>query len=217
MLPKAALRRIPPALRLLLWYTFGTAVVMLVLARLAPGNPPANPHGFSPIFWYLLNAYDTHGNLLLLALMVCAYLLRRKTAAIELIRFAGDYPWRLAAAALPLLCIGALTVYRNYPLSMDEYVAVFQAQAFAAGHLGGKFPPELLDQLLPRFQPNYFFAAARATGEVSGSYWPGFALIIAPFAWLGIPWAANPAISALTLPAVHRLAYVISGSRETAG
>jgi hypothetical protein len=217
MLPNVALRRIPPALGLLLWCALGTALVQLVLARLAPGNPPANPHHFSQIFWYLLSAYDTHGNLLLLALMLCAFLLRRQPAVAGLIRFAADHPWQLATAALPLLCFGALTVYRDYPLSMDEYVAVFQAQAFAAGRFGGQFPPELLDQLLPRFPPNYFFTASRATGEVSGSYWPGFALLVAPFAGLGIPWAANPVISALTLPAVHRLTHAISGSREAAG
>jgi hypothetical protein len=204
--------RIPPALALLLWCALATVLVQLLLAREA-----SNPRGFSPIFWYLLSAYDAHGNLLLLAIAVAAFLLRRHPAAIALVRVAGDHPWRIAAAALLLSCAGALTVYRSYPLSMDEYVAVFQAQAFAGGSLSGRFPPELLDRLLPRFPEGYFFIASRATGEVSGSYWPGFALLVAPFAWLGIPWAANPVISALTLPALHRLTLSISGSREAAG
>ena len=204
--------RFPAALALLLWCALGAALVQLVLVRVAP-----NPRGFSPIFWYLLNAYDTHGNLLLIALAVCAFLLRRHPAAIALVRIAGDHPWRIAAAALLLFCAGALTVYRGYPLAMDEYVAVFQAQAFAGGRLGGQFPPELLDQLLPRFPGAYFFTASRIGGEVSGSYWPGFALLVAPFAWLGMPWAANPVLSALTLPALHRLTLAVSGSREAAG
>jgi hypothetical protein len=204
--------RIPPALALLLYCALGGVLVQLVLARL-----PGNPQGFSPIFWYLLSSYDTHGNLLLFAVATCAFLLRRQPAVAGLVEAAAAHPWRIAAGVLPLFCLGALTVYRDYPLSMDEYVALFQAQAFAAGKLAGQFPPELLEQLLPRMPKNYFFTASAATGEVSASYLPGFALLVAPFAWLGAPWAANPLISALTLPAVHRLALEISGSREAAG
>ncbi len=212
MVLNVALRRIPPALRLLLWCVLGAALVQLVLARL-----PGNPQGFSPIFWYLLSAYDAHGNWLLIALAVAAFLLRRQSAAIAAVRYAGDHPWTIAAAALLLFCAGARIVYHDYPLSMDEYVALFQAQSFAAGRLGGQFPPELLEQLLPRFPKGYFFIASQATGEVSGSYWPGFGMLLAPFAWLGIPWAANPVLSALSLPAIHRLARSLSGSREAAG
>lgn len=197
---------------LLLWCALGAALVQLVLARL-----DGNPRGLSPIFWYLLSAYDTHGNLLLAALAIAAFLLRRHPGALAVVRTCGDHPWRIAAAALPLLCLGSLTVYRAYPLAMDEYVALFQAGAFAGGRLAGQFPSDLLDELLPRFPAGYFFIASRATGEVSGSYWPGFALLLAPFAWLGIPWAANPVLSVLTLPALHRLALAISGSREAAG
>jgi hypothetical protein len=205
--------RIPPALALLLWCALATALVQIVLVRLGSGNP----HGFSLIFWYLLSAFDTHGNLLLAALAVAAFLLRRHPGALALVRYCGDHPWPIAIVALPLLCLGSLTVYRAYPLALDEYVALFQAGAFAGGRLGGQFPPELLDALLPRVPAGYFFIASRASGEVSGSYWPGFSLLVTPFAWLGMPWAANPVISALTLPALHRLALTISGSREAAG
>jgi hypothetical protein len=216
MVLNVAARRFPPAFVLLAACAAGAALVQLVLARAAPGSPPANAHGFSPIFWYLLSAYDAHGNLLLIGIAVAAFLLRGQPMA-GLVRFASQHPWRIAAVALPLFCAGALTVYRAYPLSMDEYVAVFQAETFAAGHLSGRFPPELLGELMPRLPPGFFLVASRVTGEVSATYWPGFALLLTPFAWLGIPWAANPAISALTLPAVHRLALAISGSREAAG
>lgn len=212
MLLNVAARRIPPALALLLWCALGTALVQLVLARLT-----GNPFGFSPIFWHLLSAYDAHGNLLLAALAVFAFLLRRHPGALAVVRYCGDHPWHIAGAAFVLLCAGARTVYRSYPLSMDEYVAAFQAGAFTAGRLAGQFPPELLDQLLPPLPKNIFLTASNVTGEVSGSYWPGFALLLAPFAWLDIPWAANPALSALTLPAVHRLVKEISASREAAG
>ena len=58
---------------------------------------------------------------------------------------------------------------------------------------------------------------SRPMGTVSASYWPGFALLLTPFAWLGVPWIANPLISALSLPALHRLALALTGSREAAG
>ena len=212
MVLNVAARRIPPAFALLLWCALGTALVQLVLARVAP-----NPRGFSPIFWYLLTAYDTHGNLLLGAIAMLAFLLRRHPAATGLVRFAADHPWRVAAIALPLLAAGAATVYRGYPLSMDEYVAWFQAEAFAAGRLDGRFPPDLMNELLPRFPPGFFFVASRPAGVLTGSYFPGFALLVAPFAWLGIPWATNAVLSALTLPAVHRFALAVTGSREAAG
>ncbi|MFY9314752.1 MAG: hypothetical protein WAO95_04225 [Burkholderiales bacterium] len=212
MVLNVAARRIPPALALLLWCALGTALVQLVLARAAP-----NPHGFSPIFWYLLTAYDAHGNLLLGAIVVLAFLLRRQDAVTGLVRFAADHPWRVAAIAFPLLAAGAATVYRGYPLSMDEYVVWFQAQAFAAGRLDGQFPPELMNELMPRFPPGFFFVASRPAGLITGSYYPGFALFVTPFAWLGAPWAANALVSALSLPAVHRLALAVTGSREAAG
>jgi len=206
------IQHVPPALGLLLWCALAAALVQLLLWRVAP-----NPRNFSPIFWYLLNAYDSHGNLLLLAIAVMAFLLRRQPVVAGLVRFAAQHPWRIAAGALPLFCLGAATVYRGYPLSMDEYVALFQAETFAAGRLSGQFPPELMRELVPRFPPGYFFFSSLHTGQIAGSYWPGFALLMTPFAWLGIPWAVNPVISALTLPAVHRLTLALSGSREAAG
>lgn len=187
--------------------------MQLVIWRSGTGNP----FGFSSIFWYLLTAYDAHGNFLLALAAVCAFLLRRRPEALHVVRFAADHPWSIAAVAFPLLCLGSLRVYHDYPVSMDEYAAVFQARAFAAGRLSGGFPPELLDRLIPSFFQNFFLRVSPSSGAVASGYWPGFALLLAPFVWLDIPWAANPAIGALTLPAVHRLARQIGGSQESAG
>jgi hypothetical protein len=203
---------ISPAARLLLWCAAGTALVQLVLWRSG-----GNPDGFSWIFWYLLDAYDSHGNVLLFAVALGAFFLRRHPAALAAVRLAAQRPWAAAGVAFPLLCLGSLQVYHAHPLSMDEYSTLFQARVFAAGRSSGVFPAELLDQLIPAFFQNYFFTVSRSSGEVSSSYWPGFALLMAPFAWLGIPWAANPALGALTIPAVHRLAKQITGSQEAAG
>jgi hypothetical protein len=199
--------------RLLLWCLAGGALVQIALWRAAGGNP----HGFSLSFLHLLAAFDTHGNALLCLVAVLAFLLRGQPAVAGAIRFAAERPWAIAGALFLLLCAGALGVYHNHALAMDEYAPLFQSQAFAAGRLAGQLPPDLLDRLVPTFFQPYFFGVARETGEISSRYWPGFALLLAPFSWLGIPWAANPAIGALTVPALHRLAELATGSREAAG
>jgi hypothetical protein len=201
------------ALRLLLWCLAGGALAQIVLWRAAGGNP----HGFSLSFLHLLSAFDTHGNALLCALVVLAFLLRDRPAVAGAIRFAAARPWAIAGALFLALCAGSLAVYHDHALAMDEYAPLFQSQAFAAGRLAGRLPPDLLDRLVPAFFQPYFFGVARETGEISSRYWPGFALLLAPFSWLGIPWAANPAIGALTIPALHRLAELATGSREAAG
>lgn len=199
--------------RLLLWCAGGTALVQLILTNAGAGNP----NRFSPIFRYLLDAYDTHGNLLLLAMALCAFALRRRPEALAVVRFCGARPWTAAVFMFPLLCLGSLYVYHDYPLSMDEYAAVFQAKVFAAGAIQGQFPPDLIDWLIPSYFQGVFLNVSRSTGAVSTTYWPGFALLLAPFTWLGIPWVANPAIGALALPAIHHLTLQVGGSREAAG
>lgn len=199
------------AIRLLVLCALGTAIAHLVLWR------SAAVEGFSLIFTYLLKVYDVHGNFVLMAVVVLAFLLRGRAEPLRLVRLTAERPWTIAALLFPLLVLGSLFAYRAYPVSMDEYAALFQAKAFGAGKLAGAFPPELLDRLIPRIHQGTFLTVSRATGEVSETYLPGFALLLAPFAWLGIPWAANPAIGALTIPALHRLVLRITASREAAG
>lgn len=198
-------------LRLSLWCLAGTVLVQILVWHVTARG------GVSPIFWYLLKVYDTHGNVLLLFVAVAAFALRNRADALDLVRLAAERPWAAAGIAFPLLCVGSLQVYRGYPVSMDEYSTFFQAKVFAAGRLDGAFPPDLLDRLVPRAFQGQFFSVSRATGEISTTYWPGFPLLLAPFAWLGAPWAANPLIGALTLPAVHGITRQLTGSKEAAG
>jgi len=202
--------RLLSARSLLLW-CLGAALAIEAFLQYSPR------FRFAPIFGFLLATGDSAGNWLLLVVAVCAYLLRRHAgAALAAIRTAGSHPWLVAVVLFPLLCLGTLRVYHDQPLSMDEYAAVFQAKAFAAGRLAGAFPPDLLDALIPaRFQ-NVFLTVSRITGEVSSTYWPGFSLLLAPFAWLNAMWAANPAMAALAVPAVHRLTREVTGSSDAA-
>jgi hypothetical protein len=200
------------ATRLLLWCAAGTALVQIVLS----GVHALPASKLSPAFRFLLS-FDTHGNILLLAIAVAAFFLKRNAGALDALRACTARPWLLAAVLFPVLCVGSLVVYHDHPLSMDEYAALFQARAFAEGRIAGAFPPELMDRLIPTFLQNHFLMVSHSTGQVSSSYWPAFSLLLAPFVWLGIPWAANPLLGALAIPALHRLTRDVTGSTEAAG
>lgn len=173
--------------------------------------------GLTLIFFTLFGYFDYHGAVGLLLVLVAAVLVPSSVRFRPLLRAVGEHPVRVALLSTGVLAAGALFVYLDHPLSMDEYAPVFQSRAFAAGHLTGHFPPALLDWLVPKEFQNYFFVVSPTTGQVASAYWPSFALLVTPFSWLGIPWACNPVISGLTLVTVHRLALRIFDDVESAG
>jgi hypothetical protein len=124
----------------------------------------------------------------------------------------------LAVAGLTALALGLGThaVYHAHPLSMDEYAPVFQSAVFAEGRLAGQFPPDLVPWLIARGFLNVFFKAD-AAGQVVSSYWPGHALLLAPFTLLGASWLLNPLLGGATVLVMHRLARELLGKAEWAG
>lgn len=123
----------------------------------------------------------------------------------------------IAAISVLLFAIGAVTVYQARPLAMDEYAHWFQARAFAAGQLTGRFPPDLLPRLVPPALLYPFFATAPATGTVASTYWPGFALLLVPFTWLRAPWLLNPLLGGASLLLLAVLARRWTGDAAAAG
>lgn len=115
------------------------------------------------------------------------------------------------------LAAGTHAVYHTHELSLDEHSVVFQSRIFAAGHLSGFFPPDLMDWLIPRFFQGKFLIGSPVTGKVTSIYWPGFALLLTPFTALGVPWLLNPLIGGCTVLAMHRLALKLFGNAESAG
>lgn len=170
-----------------------------------------------PIFLHLFVAQDYWAGWLMLAVLMSAFLVGNKTATDRLVDCLARHPLRTALVVFIALCAGSLLVYHDYPLSMDEYAPRFQSEVFASGHLAAKYPPNLLDWLIPPITQNYFFFVSHSTGQAISAYLPGFALLLTPFTYLGIPWAANPAIGAITLVALHRLAFMSTGDLRTAG
>jgi len=177
----------------------------------------ADLHDLAPIFFALFVVYDYAGALCALLILVGAALVPSRCSFRPLLRWTGEHPGIIALSSAMFLSLGALIVYQNHPLSMDEYAQVFQSKVFASGQLAGQFPPALLNWLIPKDFQDYFLTVSPVTGKVASNYWPSFALLLTPFTWLGIPWSCNPVISGLTLIAVHRLALQLFTDVESAG
>ena len=169
------------------------------------------------ILEYNLRTQDLAGALLVLAIAAAALVPAGRAAALALVDAIARRPWTTAALAFAALCLGVLLVGQNHPLAQDEYAALFQSRAFAAGELTGRFPPDLLGRLVPPMYANYFLYVSLQTGQVASAYWPGFALLLAPFSLLGAPWACNPLLACLALVLMGKIAARLSGEPRAAG
>jgi hypothetical protein len=175
-----------------------------------------DPYSVS-IFWHLLITQDYWGALLVIGLLAVAMLARNAEPVLVVVRALAAHPSTVAVIAFIAFSGGSLLAYHDYALSMDEYSARFQADVFAAGHIVGHFPADLLDWLIPKTFQKSFLVVSPRSGDVVSYFMPGFALLLTPFTFIGIPWACNPAIGALSLLALHRMAREITGSRVAGG
>jgi hypothetical protein len=199
---------------LFLFTVLVTAALVLWTHAWAHGS---STYGLTPIFFFLFVVGDYAALKCALAIGLAAAVVPNRFRTSALLQWLGWHPGWAAAGSVVMLSCGAWMVYLHSPLSMDEYAPFFQSQVFAAGHLAGQFPPQLLDWLIPRAFQNYFLNVRPGTGLVTSAYWPSFALLLTPFTWLGVPWMANPVISGLTILSVHRLALRIFVDRGAAG
>jgi len=173
--------------------------------------------GFTPIFERLLLLYDAHAAWFCTAIAIMAAFGSRAAPYQSIARFIDQYLVRTLAAFVVAFALGAVFVYHDYPLAIDEYAAVFQAKIFASGHLVGHLPPYLVDWLIaPGFNRVFLFASP-ITGRVVEAYWPGFALLLAPFERLGAPWLCNPLLAGVGLYLIHRITLEITRDRVAAG
>ncbi len=183
---------------------------LLVWARNSSGEMLA------PIFHLLFAVYDAQAAGWTLGVLGLALIMSTVLPGVPVLHWISDHMTWVLVATVVVLCIGSLAVYRDHRLSMDEYAVYFQSQIFAAGKLSGNFPTVMMDWLVPGPFQNAFLSVSKVTGNVASAYWPSFALLLTPFTALGIPWACNPVISALTLLVAHRLALRIYADEDAA-
>jgi hypothetical protein len=134
------------------------------------------------------------------------------------LRLLSARPRSVALATVVITGSIAVLAFQRYPLAIDEYAPVFQAELFARGNLVAKIRPELIGWLFfPAFVPQFFTASVR-TGEVISSYWPGFALALAPFEAAGIGFLLNPVLAGASVLLVRRAALALTaGDTDAAG
>jgi hypothetical protein len=173
--------------------------------------------GFSPIFRYLLTVYDVRTAWLALAVCFLAAFWKQPTLIIRLVDVIGQHPYTMALASVALIALGAIVVYHDYPFSMDEYAAAFQSKIFASGHLFVVLPKDLVDWLVVRGFNGAFLNASQETGVAIEHYWPGFALLLAPFEFLGVPWLCNALLAGLAMVLIHWITQEITDDRRAAG
>ena len=133
----------------------------------------------SRIFDYLLISQDFHTAWISLGICILAGFWKKPDPINRAMDFVSVRPLAVAGAATVGFSLGAVFVYRNTALSMDEYAAVFQAKVFAAGHLAAQLPPPVIDWLVPSGFNGQFLLASHTTGAAIEAYWPGFSLLLA--------------------------------------
>jgi len=166
------------------------------------------------IFWRLTFVQDISSAWLGVFLVILAWLLARFWAP----------PWATGAlfervalwvdrrivcvslATFPFYGAFAFWVARGRSFAADEYSVLFQSELFAFGRLTARAAPELINWLVPADFQGHFLHVAHASGTLVSSFWPGYALLLAPFSLLGVPFLCNPLLTSLSLWAIHRAA-----------
>jgi hypothetical protein len=172
---------------------------------------------FSPIFRLLLTVYDLRTAWLALAVCLLAAAWNRPAPILRLADYFGDHPYSISSAIVVLTAIGTVLIYHDYPLSMDEYAAVFQAKIFASGQVFARLPRDFIDWLVVRGFNGSFLVASPQTGRAIEQYWPGFALLLAPFEFLKMPWLCNATLAGLAIFLIYWITREITGDRRAAG
>jgi hypothetical protein len=172
---------------------------------------------FSPIFRLLLTGDDSRTAWLSLGVCLLAAVWNRPAPFLRLADFFGNHPYSVALASTAVLTLGAVFVYHDYPLSMDEYAAVFQAKIFATGRLAAQLPRGLVDWLVVSGFNGSFLVASPESGRAIEHYWPGFAALLTPFQFLGVPWLCNATLAGLAIVLIYRITLEMTGDRRSAG
>ena len=172
---------------------------------------------FSPIFRFLLTKYDFEAAWLALVVCFFAVFWNRSAPILRLVDLMGGHPLFLASASIFMLALGSLFIYHDYPLSMDEYAAVFQSKIFARGMIFTQLPDGLRDWLIVRGFNGSFLTASSQTGRAIEQYWPGFAVLLAPFQFFRVPWLCNASISGLAIYLIYWITKEITSNLRAAG
>jgi hypothetical protein len=196
----------------------GVLLTTIVLAYFyATDNYYFSTRYMSSIFQYLLMVDDFNTVWFSFAVCILAALWRNPSPFVRLTEFLGTHVVALVIASVVLMASASVAVYHGSAFSMDEYAGVFQAKIFASGLVTASLPPSVVDWLVPSGFNGSFLIASKSTGQTIEGYWPGFALLLAPFEFLGIPWLCNACLAGLAIFLIHRITLEITKDQRAAG
>jgi len=162
-------------------------------------------------------AWDATSSALIVVALLLGILLR-DTAVCGRILDALVRPRSLVLVSLiafAVLAVGAFLVFKTMPTSPDEQAHLFQARLFAQFKVVVSYPPDLVDRIVALGYHNNLILVAQ-DGRAMSVYWPGWALLMTPFVWIGAPWLLGPAMASLGLYVVGRLTTLLAGVQAAA-
>ena len=177
-------------------------VVILLVRMIAAHGEPA----------FLGQDVDPFAAAAVLASLVFGLWLTRRPRTIR-IPDATDRRLILAAILVfGLLALGTYLVFGTLPATPDEQLALFQARLFSEFKIIGQYPAGLVDQmLLPAYHNTEVLVGS--DGRAMSMTWPGWALLMTPFVWLGVPWLLGPAMASLGVFLIGKLSKLLSGAQ----
>ncbi len=183
----------------------------LSVAFFVRGLPVSQPRpGLTNVFHVLLTRDEIPALALMLGAVLALFLVLRRSGRGPgeddfVPRSVGWGPWvLLCLGVIVATSLGAFFVTLNFPLSLDEYLARFQATLFASGRVTAPVPAS--------WQP---WGQALAPGTLPldrvsrvwvSNYLPVWAAVLTPFQLMRVPWLASPLLAAgslALLPAIR--------------
>ena len=194
-------------------------IVFAFWLRTVPaGNP--DPRLVFNVFYCLFARHEPAG-LLIVALfsLVAAFMLSRKQNHSETRNEDVDLAhsrWLCLVAALfvfAITAIGTQTVFHNYALTADEYLADFQARIFLHGKIQAEVPAAFLDAV--RVIKPSFVEYFPETHLWNATYYPVYAAMRAVFQSVDLQTLLNPLLAAVTVLALYGTARNIWPESQT--
>lgn len=183
------------------------AVAALVLAILVARMIAA--HG-APEF--LGQDVDPIAASMVLASLVFGVWMTRKPRSIRIPDATDRRLLLVALVVFGLLAAGTLLVFGTLPATPDEQAALFQARLFSEFKIIGQYPTGLVDQmLLPAYHNTMILVGS--DGRAISVYWPGWALLMTPLVWFGVPWLLGPAMAGMGVFLIGKLAKLLVGAQ----
>jgi hypothetical protein len=177
----------------------GLAAAYLGWCKLLANSELAGGGKYAAPFQQVMYTIDWAGAVLGFLFLVVAFLLPPQRWVDDLVAWLGRNVRRVAAGVAVVLAVLSIIAHHAYPFTMDEYAPYFQSQVFARGRLAGQWPPDVATLLVAPVNVNWFIGMSKVTGQTCSEYWPGQAILMTPFTFLGIPWASNPVLSACAI------------------